>query len=146
MKPTFQYKEKDGDELIKRAKDDRYALEVGFSWTFAWGGTLDSVSQKRWAYEKAKLEYEDNLKGIELETQSRERRVESLYGRALASKQEADYLKENVDIDNMRYENGLITTFDYLNSVNSYRSSQAEYYEMVRNLVIATMEFENIYK
>ncbi|MFK4785453.1 TolC family protein [Fusobacterium sp. MFO224] len=146
LKPTFQYKDKVGDELIKRAKDDRYALEVGFSWTFAWGGTLDSVSQKRWAYEKAKLEYEDNLKGIELETQSRERRVESLYGRALASKQEADYLKENVDIDNMRYENGLITTFDYLNSVNSYRSSQAEYYEMVRNLVIATMEFENIYK
>lgn len=146
LKPTFQYKDKEGDHLVKRAKEDRYALEVGFSYTFAWGGTMDSVSQKRWSYEKAKLEYEDNMRGIELERDSRERKVEALYGRALASKQEADYLKENVKIDNMRYENGLITTFDYLNSVNSYRNSQAQYYEMIRNLVIATMEFENIYK
>jgi len=108
--------------------------------------TLDSVSQKRWSYEKAKLEYEDNIKGIELESQSRERKVEALYGRTLASKEEVEYLKENVKIDNMRYENGLITTFDYLNSVNSYRNAEADYYEMIRNLVIATMEFKNIYK
>lgn len=150
IEPTFQYQDKlykNGDAYLeKRDSDDRFYLQVGFSWTFAWGATLDSVSQKRWSYEKAKLEYEDNIKGIELESQSRERKVEALYGRTLASKEEVEYLKENVKIDNMRYENGLITTFDYLNSVNSYRNAEADYYEMIRNLVIATMEFENIYK
>lgn len=151
IEPTFQYQDKrynsSGDAYLeKRNADDRFYLQVGFSWTFAWGGTLDSVSQKRWSYEKAKLEYEDNIKGIELESQSRERRVEALYGRTLASKEEVAYLKENVKIDNMRYENGLITTFDYLNSVNSYRNAEADYYEMIRDLVIATMEFKNIYK
>ena len=152
IEPTFQYQEKKYDSntgdayLEKISAGDRFYLQVGFSWTFAWGATLDSVSQKRWAYEKAKLEYEDNMKGIELETESRERKVRALYGRTLASKEEVAYLKENVKIDNMRYENGLITTFDYLNSVNSYRNAEADYYEMVRNLVIATMEFENIYK
>ena len=151
IEPTFQYQDKLYNSsrdayLKKRDSDDRFYLQVGFSWTFAWGATLDSVSQKRWSYEKAKLEYEDNIKGIELESQSRERKVEALYGRTLASKEEVEYLKENVKIDNMRYENGLITTFDYLNSVNSYRNAEADYYEMIRNLVIATMEFENIYK
>lgn len=150
IEPTFQYQDKlykNRDAYLeKRNADDRFYLQVGFSWTFAWGGTLDSVSQKRWSYEKAKLEYEDNIKGIELESQSRERRVEALYGRTLASKEEVAYLKENVKIDNMRYENGLITTFDYLNSVNSYRNAEADYYEMIRDLVIATMEFKNIYK
>lgn len=59
---------------------------------------------------------------------------------------ESQYLEENLKIDDIRYEAGLISTFDYLNSVNSYRSSQAEYYKMIKNLVVATIELENIYK
>lgn len=151
IKPTFQYQDKKTREngesyLEKKPKEDRFALEVGFSWTFEWGGTLDSVSQKKWSYEKAKLEYEDNLRGIILEADSREKKVDILYGRALASKKEVEYLEENLKIDNLRYENGLISTFDYLNSLNSFRITKANYYEMVRNLVLATMEYENIYK
>ena len=44
-------------------------------------------------------------------------------------KKRVDLLKENTDIDSMRYENELLSTFDYLNSVDSYRNAQEEYYK-----------------
>ena len=56
------------------------------------------------------------------------------------------YLKENTDIDSMRYENELLSTFDYLNSVNSYRTAQEEYYKLQRELVLAVIEYENLYR
>ena len=51
-----------------------------------------------------------------------------------------------MDIDSMRYENELLTTFDYLNSVNSFREAQEDYYELQRRLVLAVIEYENLYR
>ena len=49
-------------------------------------------------------------------------------------------------IDNMRYENQLISTYDYLNSVNAYRQAQEEHYIIQRKLVLAVIELENLYR
>ena len=43
--------------------------------------------------------------------------VEALYGKVQAMKKRVDLLKENTNIDSMRYENELLSTFDYLNSL-----------------------------
>ena len=72
--------------------------------------------------------------------------VKALYGKAQAMKKRVDLLKENTDIDSMRYENELLSTFDYLNSVNSYRTAQEEYYKLQRELVLAVIEYENLYR
>jgi len=61
-------------------------------------------------------------------------------------KKRVDLLKENTDIDSMRYENELLSTFDYLNSVNSYRNAQEEYYKLQRELVLSVIEYENLYR
>lgn len=146
MKPSYTYKNKVGDKLVKRDVDDRYVFEVGFNWYFRWGGTVDNIKQQKWAYEKSLLEYEDNMKGITLEVENKYREIETYYGQSIAAEKEVALLKENMELDGMRYENELITTFDYLNSVNSYRTAQAEYFEIVRNLVLSIMTFENMYK
>jgi len=72
--------------------------------------------------------------------------VKALYGKTQAMKKRVDLLKENTDIDSMRYENELLSTFDYLNSVNSYRTAQEEYYKLQRELVLAVIEYENLYR
>ena len=134
-----------GEENKNRDIDeDRF--EIGFKWTFEWGGTLDEVASKKKALEQAQIKYDDNIKGITLEMKNQLNTVKALYGKAQAMKKRVDLLKENTDIDSMRYENELLSTFDYLNSVNSYRTAQEEYYKLQRELVLAVIDYENLYR
>lgn len=125
---------------------DEDRIELGFSWTFEWGGTLDNVKSKKYALEQAQIRYEDNIKGITLDMQNQLNTVKALYGKSQAMKKRVDLLKENMDIDSMRYENELLSTFDYLNSVDSYRNAQADYYKIQRDLVLAVIQYENLYR
>ena len=72
--------------------------------------------------------------------------IKAVYGRANAMKKRVNLLAENMKIDSMRYENDLLTTFDYLNSVNSFREAQEEYYSIQRKLVLSVIEYENLYR
>lgn len=150
IKPTFQYQDKENlngeTYLKKRAKSDRYALEIGFSWTFQWGGTLDNVSEKKWLYEKAKLLYEDNLRKIKLETNNLSEKIEILKLRNSALKNQENYLKENLNIDKMRYEAGLLSTFEYLDSINKYKYSKIDYNESLKQTVLYIIKLNNIYR
>lgn len=142
-KYTYTFKEKQNGEL-RTVNDDKF--EVGFRWILAWGATLDNVRANEYAYEKAKIEYEDNLQGISLDMKNKLSEIKALYGKSLAMKKRVDLLQENMEIDNMRYENELLSTFDYLNSVNSFREALEDYYELQRGLVLAVIEYENLYR
>lgn len=145
-KYTYRYRYSSNGELLKHDKGDRDLFEVGFRWVLAWGADLDNVKAQEYQYEKAKIEYEDNLKGISLDMKNKLGEIKALYGKSLAMEKRANLLQENMDIDNMRYENELLTTFDYLNSVNSFREAQEDYYELQRKLVLAVIEYENLYR
>lgn len=146
-KYTYEYRYVDGNgNLQKRRPEDRDTFEIGFRWVLAWGATLDNVRAQEYQYEKAKIEYEDNLKGISLDMQNKLGEIKALYGKSLAMEKRAKLLQENMEIDSMRYENELLTTFDYLNSVNSFREAQEDYYELQRKLVLTVIEYENLYR
>lgn len=143
---TYTYRENVNGTLRKRKADDRDTFELGFRWVLSWGADLDNVRAQEYLYEKAKIEYEDNLKGISLDMKNKLGEIKALYGKSLAMEKRANLLQENMDIDSMRYENELLTTFDYLNSVNSFREAQEDYYELQRKLVLAVIEYENLYR
>ncbi len=146
-KYTYEYRYVDGNgNLQKHKADDRDTFELGFRWVLSWGADLDNVRSQEYLYEKAKIEYEDNLKGISLDMKNKLGEIKALYGKSLAMEKRANLLQENMDIDSMRYENELLTTFDYLNSVNSFREAQEDYYELQRKLVLAVIEYENLYR
>ena len=146
-KYTYEYRYVDSNgNLQKRRPEDRDTFEIGFRWVLAWGATLDNVRAKEYQYEKAKIEYEDNLKGISLDMKNKLGEIKALYGKSLAMEKRAKLLQENMEIDSMRYENELLTTFDYLNSVNSFREAQEDYYELQRKLVLTVIEYENLYR
>lgn len=145
-KYTYRYRHNNNGNLVKYDKGDRDLFEVGFRWVLAWGATLDNVRAQEYQYEKAKIEYEDNLKGISLDMQNKLGEIKALYGKSLAMEKRAKLLQENMEIDSMRYENELLTTFDYLNSVNSFREAQEDYYELQRKLVLTVIEYENLYR
>ncbi len=147
IKDTYTFKEwnKEENRLVD-PKGDKNKVELGFRYYLSWGGTLDSVNQKKYELEKAKLAHSESMKDIKLEIENKYREIDSLYGQALANEKKVNLLRENMNIDNMRYENQLITTFDYLNSINAYRQAQEEYYKIQRGLVLAVIELENLYR
>lgn len=144
-KYTYNYREK--NEITGRLdKVNDSEWELGFRWILSWGADLDNVKASQYEYERAKLEFEDNMQGISLEMKNKLSEIKALYGKTLSMKKRVDYLSENMEIDDMRYENDLLTTFDYLNSVNSFRLAQEQYYSLQRELVFSVIEYENLYR
>lgn len=143
VKPIHRFKDERGDKLVTVNEGQ---VEVGFSYTFAWGGTLDAIEQKEYALDQAKIRYSNNIKGISLNMRNKHREIEALYGQSLASKKRVDLLSENLEIDTLRYDNELITTFDYLNSVNELRKAKENYYKVQRALVLTIIEYKNLYR
>ena len=142
-KYSHTFRERD-EEGWKNVDDDRF--ELGFRWTFEWGGTIDDIKSKKFAYEQANIKYQDNIKGLTLEMRNQLNTVKSLFDQSQVMKKRADLLKESMKIDSMRYENKLLSTYDYLNSVNKYRTAEEDYYKVQRELVLATIKYENLYR
>lgn len=143
VKPSHKFKERVGDKLVTKNEG---MVEVGFRYRFEWGGTLDSVDQKKFALEQAKIKYDNNIQGIELDMRNKLGEIESLAGQSEAQKKRVELLRENLKIDNLRYDNELVTTFDYLNSVNQLRTAEEDFFKLQRSLVLAVIEYENLYK
>lgn len=144
-KYTYNYREKNETTgRLDKVNDSEW--ELGFRWVLSWGADLDNVKASQYEYERAKIEFEDNMQGISLEMKNKLSEIKALYGKTLSMKKRVDYLSENMEIDDMRYENDLLTTFDYLNSVNSFRLAQEQYYSLQRELVLSVIEYENLYR
>lgn len=145
IKPSHIFKEENLDtnkyETINEGR-----VELGITYTFAWGATLDSVDQSEYKLDQARIMYDNNIQGIELDMRNKLGEIESLAGQSEAQKKRLELLRENLKIDNLRYDNELVTTFDYLNSVNQLRTAEEDYYKLQRTLVLAVIEYENLYK
>ncbi|MEG1449761.1 MAG: TolC family protein, partial [Cetobacterium sp.] len=68
VKPSHKFKEKQGDKLVTTNEG---MVEVGFRYRFEWGGTIDSVNQKEYALDQAKIRYENNIRGIDLDMRNK---------------------------------------------------------------------------
>lgn len=121
-------------------------VELGFSYSFNWGSTIDKVEQKKLEMKKAEINYIENIKEIELRMRTKQREIESLIEQSLSQEKRVAILKENLKIDNLRFESDLITTFDYLNSLNQLISSQENLYKTQRDLVLSKIEYDNLFK
>ncbi|MGL5594001.1 TolC family protein, partial [Cetobacterium sp.] len=135
VKPSHKFKEENLDthkyETINEGR-----VEIGLRYTFAWGATLDSVDQSEYKLDQAKIKYDHNIQGIELDMRNKLGEIESLAGQSEAQKKRVELLRENLKIDNLRYDNELVTTFDYLNSVNQLRTAEEDFYKLQRGLVL----------
>ncbi|MGL5202260.1 TolC family protein [Cetobacterium sp.] len=143
VKPSHVFKERVGDKLVTKNEG---RVEVGFRYRFEWGGTLDSVDQKKYALKQAQIKYDNEISRIELDMRNKLGEIESLSGQSEALKKRVEFLTENLEIDNLRYYNDLISTFDYLNSVNQLRKAEENYYILQKMLVLSVIEYQNLYK
>ena len=113
IKPSYRFKEENlTTNRYETVKEGR--VELGIRYVFAWGATLDSVAQSEYKLDQARVKYDNNIQGIKLDMRNKLGQIESLTGQSEAQSKRVDLLRENLKIDNLRYDNELVTTFDYL--------------------------------
>lgn len=146
MLPTIYFNseyrlDKDDDEYSD------YQVTAVANWKiFGWGSTLDNVKQKKTMLEQAEILRDRNLEGIKLEIRNKYRDMKTLHAEVNSQKTKLDLEKENMRIDNLRYVNGMVSSLDYLDSVNRLQEAEEEYYSLQRQFVLAVREYENLLK
>lgn len=125
--------------------ETEYQLSLTASWElFSWGSTIDDVKQKVISEKQALINYNNNMDSIALEVRNQYRQLEILSKDVDAQKSNLSLERENMKIDKLRYENGIISTFDYLDSLNRLSNAADNYYSVQRELVYAMKVYENL--
>ncbi|ADO82169.1 outer membrane efflux protein [Ilyobacter polytropus DSM 2926] len=139
----------DSEYRLKKDDDEYsdYQVSLVADWEiFNWGRTGDDVLQKSTVLEQAEILRDRNLEEIKLNIRNKYRDIKTLYAEVDSQKTKLDLEKENMRIDNLRYVNGMVSSLDYLDSVNRLKSAEEEYYSLQRELVLAVREYENLLK
>ncbi|WP_319205502.1 TolC family protein [uncultured Ilyobacter sp.] len=125
--------------------ESEYQVSLNASWEiFSWGSTLDDIKQKKINYNQAMVNYKNAVDTIALEIRNQFREMEILSEEVYSQKINLELEEENMRIDKLRYENGIISTYDYLDSINGLSTAQERYYSLQRDLMLAIRIYENL--
>ena len=139
---AMKYNRIEGDNL-----QDTWALTLSAAWTmFDWGITLDQVKQSKYQKEQAELLYSENIDNIMLDITTKYNDMTSLAEQVKGQKAQLEISRENFRIDTLRYDNGIISSLDYLDSINQLKDAESSYYSLQRALVSAVDKYESSLK
>lgn len=125
--------------------ESEYQVSLSASWEiFSWGSTIDDIKQKKINYNQAMTNYKNAVDTIALEVRNQYREMEILSEEVYSQKINLQLEEENMRIDKLRYENGIISTYDYLDSVSGLSTAQERYYSLQRDLLLAIRIYENL--
>ncbi|WP_319370792.1 TolC family protein [uncultured Ilyobacter sp.] len=126
--------------------ESEYQVSLSASWDiFSWGSTIDDIKQKKINYNQAMINYKNAVDTIALEVRDQYREMEILSEEVYYSQKiNLELEEENMRIDKLRYENGIISTYDYLDSINRLSTAQERYYSLQRDLLLAIIKYENL--
>ena len=125
--------------------ETEYQVSLVASWEiFSWGSTVDNIKQKKINYNQAMVNHENAMDLIALEVRDQYRQLEILHEEVYSQKTNMELEEENIRIDKLRYENGIITTYDFLDSINRLSSAQSRYFTLQRDLILAMRVYENL--
>ncbi|WP_281834498.1 TolC family protein [Propionigenium maris] len=140
---TYEYRISDDDD--DTFSDYQVALTARWE-IFSWGSTLDDINQKKVVKEQAELNYSNRMDEISLELRNNYRELLTLYKEVHSQQVRLELLKENLEIDSLRYLNGLIEAIDYLSSVSDLSETAATYFSLQREFLLRKREYENLLK
>lgn len=137
------------EKSFKRAHDglDSYRLGIGFRWNiFRWGSDMDGVSIAEYNIDMAKIDLEDKKSDVVLEIRKKYSTMVMLSKQLESQKLNVEIAKENIKIDTLRYNNSLMSSFEYLDSVDRTRKAEEGFYVLQRNLMLSVDTYKNSWK
>jgi outer membrane protein TolC len=134
---------------FKRDKDglDSYRIGVGFRWNvFRWGSDMDGVSQRKYMVEQANIDLKQKQDEVTLELKEKYSNMMTLSKQVEAQKLNAEIANENAKIDTLRYNNSLMSSFEYLDSIDKLREAEENFYLLQRELLLSVDTYMNAWK
>lgn len=138
----YEYRFNDDDDEFSD-----YQVSLTARWEiFSWGSTIDDINQRKVVREQAELNYNNRMDEIALELRDQYRELLTLHKEVQSQKARLEFLRENLEIESLRFLNGLIDSIDYLSSVSDLSESAASYYSLEREFLLRQREYENLLK
>jgi len=127
--------------------DDSYRIGVGFTWNiFNWGADMDTVAQTQYKVDQANIDLNDKKNNITLELREKYSNMMTLSKQLEAQDLKVEIARENADIDTLRYNNSLMSSFEYLDSIDKQRAAEEDYYTLQREFMLAVDRYENAWR
>ena len=132
------------DEGYEDYEND-YVATISATWKlFDWGSNFDNLNQSKIGLEQAEIESRRGLDSVELELRTEYANMNSLYMLTESEEKNLAIREENFRIDTMRYDNGLIGSFEYLDSVTKLSQAESEFFRLQRDLVLSEIRYQDL--
>ncbi len=127
--------------------EDSYRVAIGFAWNiFNWGADMDTVAQTQYKVDQANIDLKDKKNNITLELREKYSNMMTLSKQLEAQLLKVEIAKENASIDTLRYDNSLMSSFEYLDSIDKQRAAEEDYYTLQREFMLAVDRYENAWR
>ncbi|MGL6119981.1 MAG: TolC family protein [Fusobacteriaceae bacterium] len=136
------------DEKIKtndKNGDWGLGLEASMN-VFQWGATLDNIESSKIALNRKVNEKNNSLENLSVEIRGKHSKIEQLKKELEISTERSELLRENSRIQNIRFTNGLLSSLNYLESVQLFRKAEEKKYAVQKSLILANREYNNLIK
>jgi len=134
---------------FKRDSDglDSYRIGIGVNWNvFNWGADMDTVAQNQYKVDQAVIDLTKMKDEVKLELKEKYSNMITLSKQLEAQEMKVEIANENATIDTLRYNNSLMSSFEYLDSVDKLRIAEEAYYTLQRELMLAIDTYENAWR
>ena len=139
IKPEYMFEDTGYDEKGAR-------LTFGFSWAFQWGNTLNNIEINNNSLESAKLSYTERVMQLTLEARDKFENLKSALISYDINSKKIELLKENLKLDTRRFENGLMSSREYLESVNNLKEAEENQYIYQQEIFLLKLSLRNLLK
>ena len=139
----------DTEYRVKRDddEDDDWLVTLKASWdVFKWGSNVDNVNQRKREKEQAEIRYSQMMDNIALDIRSKYTEMATVKEELESQGLKLDIARENLRIDTLRYTNRMLSSLDFLDSVNELQNAEEGYYSLQRELMFAVDEYESALK
>ncbi len=139
----------DTEYRVKKDEDenDDWLVTLKAKWdVFKWGSNRDNLEQRKHEKQQAEIRYKESLDRIAIDIRSKYIEMLTLKDELASQELKLDIARENARIDTLRYTNGMVSSLDYLDSVNKLQQAEEKYYALQRNFVFAVDEYESSLK
>jgi len=119
-------------------------ITVGFNWNFEWGNTLNSIKMSNNSLEISKMSNAEKLANLTLEVRESFERLKMAKLSLDISNKKIVLMRENLKLDTSRFENRLMGSSDYLESINSLKEAEEKLYEQKQEIFLLDLKLQNL--
>lgn len=137
IKPEYRFKDRGYSEKGGR-------VLVGFNWNFEWGNTLNDIDISTNNVKIAEMSYKEKVANMTLEIRESYEQLKMAKLALEVSNKKIALMRENLKLDTSRFDNRLMGSNEYLDSVNNLKIAEEKLYEQQQQIFLLNLKLKNL--